>query len=491
MEAWRGRHSNDVETCGHGIKDNELRLRDIGIAEEQLLALRHNCHYGEVAEGASQLLLGVSRIGRDPWSGKPEGRLTVHRPVEIRTHGMRRTATSVTWRTDDFVRLLRAARLEGLQPGICHTHPGGAVGFSEQDDANERELIDLAQRRNGHKACLTSMLLEASGNLRARVWKSPECAPETLVVRELGSRLVRWPGQDEELVEVPTFLQRQELAIGSQAVQELRGLRVGVVGCGGTGSAVATMLARLGIQRLLLIDHDEIGETNLNRLHGGRRSDVEAGRRKTEVLLEYITSLGLGTKVATLVSAVSEVDCRDGLKSCDVVFGCTDDHWGRMLLNRLAFFYLIPVIDTGLGVDVDERGRLRQLSGRVTVLRPGTPCLICRRHINPRRAHDEMLRHRSKDEYEKRAKQGYVTDTEVATPAMVTFTTETACSAINELLAAVTGTRRDGWAAERTTRYDLDKTRRTGTKADPLCSVCQSQEYWGAGDVDPFLDQIG
>ena len=466
-------------------------FRDLGVVDSDLLSLRRNCFQGESEEGASQMLCGVSRIQRNPWTWEEERRLTIHRAVAIRTDRMRRRVSSVTWKTDEFVRLLAAARTEGLQPGICHTHPRGSSGFSSQDDANERELIDLALRRNGDGTCLVSLLLEGHGGVRARVWTSPDDVPATLTVREVGERLVRWPGEHEQSVQVPAFLDRQELAIGSEAAKELRSLRAGVVGCGGTGSAVATMLARLGVLQLILIDDDLICESNLNRLHGGRRSDVEAGRKKTEVLKNYINEMGIGTQVAAVVAAVSEAKCRDALRSCDVVFGCTDDHWGRSLLNRLAFFYLIPVVDLGLGVDLDDKGRLRQLSGRVTVLRPGTACLICRRHINARRSHDEMLRHRDPEEYERRAKEGYVTDADVATPAMVTFTTEIACAAINEMLAALTGTRRGGWAAERTTRYDLDKTRRTGTKADAACSICQSDGYWGLGDVDPFLDQIG
>ena len=468
-----------------------MRYRDLGIADAHLASLKQNCDQGESKEGASQLLCGVSRIGCNPWTKDEEGRLTVHRPSGIRPDRMRRQLRSVTWKTNEFVRLLAAARMEGLQPGICHSHPRGAGGFSTQDDANERELIDLAQRRNGSETCLVSLLLEASGNVRARVWSDPNRVPQVLDVRGVGERLTTWLAQEEQSTEVPAFLHRQALAIGSAAVEELRRLRIGVVGCGGTGSAVATMLARLGVVQLVLIDHDTISETNLNRLHGGRRDDVVKGRKKTEVLMQYIKEMGIGTEAAEVTAAVSEPECRDALRSCDVIFGCTDDHWGRSLLNRLAFFYLVPVVDMGLGVDIDGRGRLRQLSGRVTVLRPGTPCLICRRHINPRRAHDQMLRHRNPDEYVRRAKEGYVTDTDVATPAMVTFTTETACSAINELLAAVTGTRAGGWVAERMTRYDLDKTRRTGTRPDASCPICQKGDYWGLADVDPFLDQIG
>src|SRR3712207_6906598 len=47
---------------------------------------------------------------------------------------------------------------------------------------------------------------------------------------------------------------------------DLRKLRIGIVGCGGTGSAVAMLLARLGVGQLALFDNDIVDQTNLNRL---------------------------------------------------------------------------------------------------------------------------------------------------------------------------------------------------------------------------------
>ncbi len=38
----------------------------------------------------------------------------------------------------------------------------------------------------------------------------------------------------------------------------------------------------------------------------------------------------------------SSADMRDALKSCDFIFGCTDDHAGRIMLNRLAYFFGFP-----------------------------------------------------------------------------------------------------------------------------------------------------
>ncbi len=101
-------------------------------------------------------------------------------------------------------------------------------------------------------------------------------------------------------------------------------------------------------------------------------------------------------KGLTLVdTGVRTAECRDALKSCDVIFGCTDDNDGRLLLNRLAYFYLIPVIDMGLAIEPEPAGGgVRELSGRATVLAPGGSCLLCRQIVDPVLARDEDLRRR-------------------------------------------------------------------------------------------------
>ncbi|WP_204513535.1 MULTISPECIES: ThiF family adenylyltransferase [unclassified Bradyrhizobium] len=53
---------------------------------------------------------------------------------------------------------------------------------------------------------------------------------------------------------------------------DLSQLRIGVVGCGGTGSAFAAHLARIGVRHLALFDADFIDETSLNRLHYSTRT---------------------------------------------------------------------------------------------------------------------------------------------------------------------------------------------------------------------------
>lgn len=61
------------------------------------------------------------------------------------------------------------------------------------------------------------------------------------------------------------WLARTELLIGTQAVAQLKQAKVAVIGIGGVGGAAAEALLRAGIGNLLLIDHDTVDVTNLNR----------------------------------------------------------------------------------------------------------------------------------------------------------------------------------------------------------------------------------
>ena len=58
---------------------------------------------------------------------------------------------------------------------------------------------------------------------------------------------------------------RTRLLLGEAAMEKLKNARVAVFGLGGVGGFVVEALARSGVGRLELVDHDTISETNLNR----------------------------------------------------------------------------------------------------------------------------------------------------------------------------------------------------------------------------------
>ena len=58
--------------------------------------------------------------------------------------------------------------------------------------------------------------------------------------------------------------QRLEILLGEK-IEELRNLKVLVLGVGGVGGEATLALARLGINNLSLVDYDKVDITNINR----------------------------------------------------------------------------------------------------------------------------------------------------------------------------------------------------------------------------------
>ena len=204
-------------------------------------------------------------------------------------------------------------------------------------------------------------------------------------------------------------------------------------------------------------------------------------RCKVEVIAREIARLGIGVRAIPFRGWIDSPEVRDALKSCDVIFGRTDDHDGRLLLDRFARFYAIPVIDVGLAMEPGPGGVFRDMGARVTVLVPEAPCLVCRSVIAPHIAAEEALARRSPAEYARRKREAYIRGGGDPAPAVVTFTTEAATMAVNELLQGLTDFRGEGgWAWHRVRRLDQARERRPGAVQRPHCALCGAPENSGA-----------
>ena len=82
---------------------------------------------------------------------------------------------------------------------------------------------------------------------------------------------------------------RTEMLVGSAALARLAGASVAVFGIGGVGSYAAEALARAGVGRLTLVDHDVIDVTNINRQIHALTETV--GAAKTETMARRIRSI--------------------------------------------------------------------------------------------------------------------------------------------------------------------------------------------------------
>lgn len=79
-----------------------------------------------------------------------------------------------------------------------------------------------------------------------------------------------------------------------------------VLGCGGTGSHVATDLCSLGVQNILLIDRDNVEVSNLNRQYIFSKNDV--GRSKVESLKKALDSRFDNLNITTIECSIDSLD---------------------------------------------------------------------------------------------------------------------------------------------------------------------------------------
>ncbi len=372
-----------------------MTTASLTLQEQHSNCLRELLLTADGKERAAYVLCGRAVIDADPWDGQPHHKFISYEVIPVpEDEIVSSSAKHITWKTDSFIRALKAAQAKNLTVALVHSHPEGNDEFSTQDDTNEPDLIELAQNRNGSDTQLLSVILTPDGNLVGRLWISPQKVIPLRVIRVIGQKIrLHYPNRGIG-VSPPAF-QRQALAFGEALNQDLSMLRVGVIGCGGTGSAIAMLLPKMAVRQIALFDKDVVEESNLNRLHGATLADAQAKRPKVEVVKRSLTELGLGVEVKAYQAWVGEASCRDALKALDVLFCCTDDHAGRLMLNRFAYYYATPVFDMGLAIEVSqgETPNFQALDGRVTVLAPapGHACLLCREVINPVKKHKKLF----------------------------------------------------------------------------------------------------
>ena len=88
---------------------------------------------------------------------------------------------------------------------------------------------------------------------------------------------------------------RTELLFGSKAMERLRGSTAAVFGIGGVGSFAVEALARTGVGRLILVDHDAVDVTNINRqLHATTKT---LGQSKTALMKARVLEINPEARV--------------------------------------------------------------------------------------------------------------------------------------------------------------------------------------------------
>lgn len=339
--------------------------------------------------------------------------------------------------SEGYVRPLAMAEAMNTTPIWVHTHPGlGASPCpSKHDEEVDAKISDVFRIRSGsayYGALIfshTATDLTFSGHLD---FDSQSIPFDRLWTVGDSFRLTYTYGSDHTVDS--SLFDRNIQAFGGAIQKALGQLHVGIVGNGGTGSAVAEQLVRLGIRQFTLIDPDDLSASNVTRVYGSTPLDI--GRPKVDILAEHLMRIAPDATCKCLNSTLNVESTAMELTVCDLVFGCTDDNAGRLVLSRIGTYLLTPVFDCGVLLSSGENERLTGIDGRVTTLLPGAACLICRKRIDLARASAELL---TPTERVRREDEGYAPALGRQEPAVVAFTTMIAAMAVNEFLERLIG----------------------------------------------------
>jgi len=398
-----------------------------------------------------------------------------------------REALELLIRSEGYVGALGRAEETQTVPIWMHTHPGegSSPRSSRHDRKVDSQLSDLFRLRadsayygalivatEGGALRFTGHLEDGRGHVRIdRLWT-------------VGPRFALQTNDDAGLPSLPNMYDRNIRAFGGSVQRVLGDLRVAVVGCGGTGSAVAEQLVRLGIRDLLLADPDKLSESNTTRVYGSGWTDV--GRPKVDVLGDHLETIVADVQIERLNGMITVESAARQLVDVDVIFGCTDDNAGRLILSRLATYMLVPVIDCGVLLTSDQNQRLDGIHGRVTILHPGAACLICRGRVDLARAASEML---TPEERVRLVEEGYAPALAGVEPAVVTFTSMVAAMAVSELIERLTHYGEEPVPNEVLLRMH-DREISTNLQTPRSLHYCDpGSGKLGLGETTPFLEQ--
>lgn len=389
--------------------------------------------------------------------------------------------------------MLRAARLAqkgGLSVCMVHTHPmvTGAVDFSAADDVGNARTFAFFNRMNpgGINSCLVwdGRMLNVAGRVyRSHIKWNPIGDVEVVSHPYLVSCTLN--GQSPKNDPIPLMYERQARLLGETGQLILSKKRIAIVGAGGIGSCAGVILGHSGIGGISSIDFDHIEDSNRPRTIDATPSDVDVATAKVHVLKRYLNRVRPECEVEVFFNPVEDPDLFEKLASKDLIICATDDTCSRAFLNQLCQQYYIPLLDLGVQFVAEAAGgAVTNEVGKVNLVLPGSPCLVCCGHIDPERLRIEGL---PKEQRERLRDEGYIRGLDEAEPSMMPYNMEVAARGAQIVINQFTGLACvDPTLYERFSFIGLagkPHHKHIRKRSDPECMFCvKGGRYLGAGD---------
>lgn len=396
-----------------------------------------------------------------------------------------RTPDRVTWNPEVIIPALEKAMNDGLSIIKIHSHPGGYRQFSDTDDQSDSELFVSIYGWLDTEEPMASLIMLPDGELIGRTITPGGIGTQLRSIRVVGDDISYWFSEESKPF-IPEHAIRIVQAFGEGTYTLMKRLRVGVVGCSGTGSIIIEQLARNHVGQLDIVDPETIDHKNLNRIVNSTWKNAEEEKPKVEVFKAAIEAMNLGTVVNPYQADLVNAEVVKALAQCDVIFGCMDSVDGRHILNKLASYYLIPYFDMGVRIDADGKGGVDSINGAIHYIKPNGSSLLSRGVYTPADLEAAMMRRHAPELYDERAEQGYIKGVRVDQPAVISVNMQIASMAFNEFLARVNPYRvepNSKYAQRRIVISDPESSE--DTEDGEPCRIFS--KYTGLGDQQPLL----
>ena len=163
--------------------------------------------------------------------------------------------------------------------------------------------------------------------------------------------------------------------IGAEGQRKLASGRVAIVGCGATGSALATLLARAGVGTLRIIDRDYVEPSNLQRQSLFDERDAAESLPKAIAAAQKIAAFNSKIVVEPKVEDLAPGNIEALLEGMSLILDGTDNFETRYLLNDYAIDRSLPWIYSAA---------VGSYAVTLNVLPGQTACLACLFPDSPR-----------------------------------------------------------------------------------------------------------
>ena len=171
--------------------------------------------------------------------------------------------------------------------------------------------------------------------------------------------------KDEELLRYSRHILLPQIDIEGQ--ERIKNSKAILVGLGGLGSVISMYLASSGVGEMVLIDHDEIEISNLQRQILFKTENI--GDKKASVAKKVLQKLNPHSKIEAFVGKIQNAKSNAIIQDADIYLDASDNFETRFFLNELSLLNKVPLVS----------GAAVRLEGQVSVfnLNSRSPCYQC------------------------------------------------------------------------------------------------------------------